>query len=48
MLGYSLQEIIESIEFIYLEVNTREYGENSVRRGHGCLKMTHLILFMMF
>lgn len=33
MLGYSLQEIIESIEFIYLEVNTREFGENSVRRG---------------
>ncbi|MDE6567432.1 MAG: hypothetical protein K2K70_06845 [Lachnospiraceae bacterium] len=33
MSGYSLKQLIESSEFMYLEVNTREYGDNSVRRG---------------
>ena len=30
---YSLQEIIEGEEFMYYEVNTREFGENSLMRG---------------
>ena len=30
---YSLQEIIEGEEFMFYGVNTREYGENSIRRG---------------
>ena len=33
MLGYSLQEIIEGEKFMFYGVNTREYGENSIRRG---------------
>lgn len=33
MKDFTLQECIESAEFIYCEVNTRLYGENSVRRG---------------
>lgn len=33
MQSYSLQKLIEDNEFVYYEVNTREYGENSVRRG---------------
>ncbi len=30
---YTLQEIIEGEEFMFYGVNTREYGENSIRRG---------------
>ena len=30
---YSLQEIIEGEEWMYYEVNTREFGKNSLRRG---------------
>lgn len=30
---YSLQEIIAEEEFMYYEVNTREFGENSLMRG---------------
>ena len=30
---YSLQEIIEGEEWMYYEVNAREFGKNSLRRG---------------
>ena len=30
---YSLQEIIEEEKFMFYEVNTREFGENSLLRG---------------
>ena len=33
MLGYTLEEIIEGEEFMFYEVNSREFGENSLMRG---------------
>ncbi len=33
MLGDPLQEFIEGVEYMYYVTNSREYGENSVRRG---------------
>ena len=33
MLGGSLQEIIKGEEHLFYEINTRQYGANSLRRG---------------
>lgn len=39
MLHGTLQGFIDGIEYSYCVTNTRRYGENSVRRGGGYLKI---------